>query len=752
MVFDLAISLLTEPAVAEAAQAAEGGQVVLKALEHHAVVILLLQLAVLLAAARLLGELLRKVKQPAVIGELAAGVLLGPSVLGLLAPEVQHYIFPPVQHQTDLLSVVSWLGVLFLIVVTGLETDIGLIKRRGKTALLISSCGISVPLAAGFAFGWYLPDQYLPHPEKRLVFSLFMAVAMAICAVPVIAKVLMDLKLIRRDIGQLILASAMIDDTVGWILLSVVAGLATAGAVDVISVGQAVGGALLFLGLMLTIGVPIVARIVSGVDKRIGGASAQLSLVIALALGCAALTHMMGIEAVLGAFAVGILVGQAPRFRREVGHTLEMTSDAFLAPIFFASAGVKVDLASVATPEVAIIGLAALGLACACKIFGVYVGGWLARLHHWERLAMGFGMNARGGMGLVVATVGLGLGILTIELYSIIVVVAIITSLMAPPMLRWALSRVKIGEGEAKRLEAEAIAASSFIRQIRRVLLVTRHAHSVDLPAQIIGYLSHEQPIEASAAYARPQAVHSPWWKFWSRRVRRYNAIGARALQRIARPLRLLKGSRPELKLITDSDPAEQVLLEAGRDYDLLVLGETHRGTELLFGPMADRIIHKAPCPTLIVREPVVHDKGPPRYQPWAPKKILVPTVGTEYSKNAVELAAVLAASTKAEVTIIHISRTGSNDVDSARPHEIGAQIVAREAERAKKFGASVETVVSEGARPEEDIVRVAEQGGYDLIVLGSSLRAVSARAFFGHRVENVLKNAPCPVVLLSAG
>ena len=115
-------------------------------------------------------------------------------------------------------------------------------------------------------------------------------------------------------------------------------------------------------------------------------------------------------------------------------------------------------------------------------------------------------------------------------------------------------------------------------------------------------------------------------------------------------------------------------------------------------------------------------------------------------------MAAVLAASTKAEVTIIHISRTGSNDVDTARPHEIGAQIVAREAERAKKFGASVETVVLEGVRPEEDIVRLAGQGSFDLIVLGSSLRAVSARAFFGHRVESVLKNAPCPVVLLSAG
>jgi Kef-type K+ transport system membrane component KefB len=726
---------------------------VLKSLSHHAVFLLLLQLAVLLATARLLGELMRKLKQPAVIGELVAGVVLGPSLLGALLPEVQQFIFPRDQHQADLLSVVSWLGVLFLILATGFETDIGLIKRRGKSALIVSSFGITIPIAAGVTFGNLLPDAYLADPDQRLVFSLFMAVSMSICAVPVIAKVLMDLKLIRRDIGQLILASAMTDDTCGWIMLSVVAGLATAGVVDPVSIGQAIGGALLFLGVMLTVGVGVFARIVSGVDKRIGGANAQMSLILALGFGAAALTHQMGIEAILGAFAVGILAGQAPRFRREVAHTLEMTTASFLAPIFFASAGVKVDLARFADPDVATIGLVVLALACACKITGVYVGAWVAGLTHWERLAMGFGMNARGAMEIVVATVGLGLGVLTIEMYSTIVMVAIVTSLMAPPMLRWCLARVKMGETEARRLETEAVAASSFVRQIRRVLLVTRSAHSVDLPAQIVGYLSHEQPIECTAVYARPQAVHAPWWRAYSRPARRYAELGARALERIRRPLRLLKGSRPELKLISDPAPAEQVLAEAERDYELVVLGENRRTSAHVFGGLVDEVVRKAPCPTLIVREPAAAGDGKPAtYRVWTPKRLLVPTVGTEYSKNAVELAAVLAASTRAELTIVHISRTDPNDVEVSRPKEFGDQIVAREAERARKFGAAVETVVLEGPRPEELIVEMAREGGFDMIVLGSSLRAVAARAFFGHRVERIFQSAPCPVVLLSAG
>lgn len=744
---------------------AQAGATVIKGLGHHAVLLLLVQIAVLLAMARFLGEIMRKLKQPPVIGELMAGVVLGPSILGALLPEAQHSLFPPDQHQSDLLSAISWIGVLFLLICTGLETDLALIRRRGKTALKVSAGGIVFPFIFGFALGEFLiPDRFLADHSARVVFSLFMAVAMSISAVPVIAKVLMDLKLMRRDIGQLIMAAAMTDDTIGWILLAVVAGLAKTGSVDVLTALKSVGAAVLFMIFAFTIGSPLIAKIMAVVDKRFGGVSSQMSLVLVIALLAASLTHELGIEAVLGAFTIGILAGQAPRFRHEVGHTLELVTASFLAPIFFASAGVKVDLVKLADPAVMKVGLGVLGVACFCKFFGCYLGAWWGKIAHWERLALGAGMNARGAMEIIVATIGLSLGVLGVEMYSIIVMVAIVTSLMAPPLLRWTLSKVQMGAGEAHRLEMEALAAGSFVRHVRKVLLVSRSARAAELPAELIGYLSHEQHIEVTAAYARPQALPTPWYRLGARRVRRYQAAGKLALERIGRRLRLLKGSRPELKLITDADPAEQVLAEAARDYELVVLADSARTTDALFGPSLDRIIHKSPCPTLIVRQP--RRKEPtaikpadkpgapnvPVYTVWAPKKILVPTVGTEYSKNAVELAAVLAASTRAEVTIVHISRTGSNDVDTNHPHDIGTEIVQREAERARKFGATVETLVLEGARPEQDIVRLAEEGNYDLLVLGSSLRAVAARAFFGHRIEYILKHTPCPAVLLSAG
>jgi nucleotide-binding universal stress UspA family protein len=362
---------------------------------------------------------------------------------------------------------------------------------------------------------------------------------------------------------------------------------------------------------------------------------------------------------------------------------------------------------------------------------GVYLGAWAAGLSHWERLAMGFGMNARGAMEIVVATVGLGLGVLTVEMYSIIVMVAIVTSLMAPPMLRWCLGRVKIGEHEAKRLETEAVNANSFIRQIRRVMLVTRSAHSVDLPAQIVGYLSHEQPVECTAVYARPQAIHSAVVPGLAA------AAPAATTRRRARP----RAHRPAPAPAQGLAPRAQADLRPrprragprrGRTRLRARSSSARTAAPRLRDPARRhrrRVVRKAPCPTLIVREPPRRRRRQARavYRVWSPKKILVPTVGTEYSKNAVELAAVLAASTKAEVTIVHISRTDANDIDTARPRELGDQIVAREAERGRKFGATIETVVLEGARPEQELIlRLAREGGYDLIVIGSSLRAVS--------------------------
>jgi Kef-type K+ transport system membrane component KefB len=726
---------------------------VLKGLEHHSLFLLLIQICVLLGVARLLGEVMRKLKQPAVVGELLAGVLLGPTTFGLAFPELQAAIFPAVQSQADLLSVVAWLGVLFLMIVTGLETDVQLIIQKGGTALLISGGGIILPFATGVALGWMIPDPFLPSPDSRLVFALFMAVSMSISAVPVIAKVLFDLKLVRRDIGQLTLAAAMTDDTIGWLLLSVVAGLAARGSVDVASVAVSAGVAVAFLAAAFTVGGRLISGIMTLVDRVGTGVVGQFSLVVVLALGAAAFTQEMGIEAVLGAFVVGILCGQAKRFRAEVGHTLEVVTAGFLAPIFFASAGLKVDIIGLLDPELLTMGGIVLAIACIGKFAGCYVGAWLGGISHWERLAIGSGMNARGAMGLVVATVGLGLGVLTAEMYSVLVMVAIVTSLMAPPLLRWTLSHVKMSEDEEQRLEREAIAATSFARSIRRVLVVARDAEQAERVSDLLAHLRTVQQVELTAIYANLDTEPVAWWQLWGGESRRALKEFRDTLGGVRRAVQRVDGKSVELKIATGEDAADKVLREAVQGYDLIAMavGSEERADGLLFGRVIDRVVREAPCATLVL-------KAPRRASDEAKiKSILVPTTGTEHSKNAVEAASLLAQGAGASLTILHVL-TEADDlltdsaVASERAREIAEDLVEQQAGIAKKLGAEVSRRIVEAVSPETAIIDLVEKESFDLVMLGASARSVRQRAYLGRRAEALLRSSHCAVAVVCTG
>jgi Kef-type K+ transport system membrane component KefB len=730
----------------------------IKPLGKEQLLLVLLELALLLLVARALGEFMRRIKLPPVIGELLAGVLLGPSVFGWILPGVQGYIFPHSQAQSDLVSVVSWLGVLFLLVVTGLETDLNLIVRKGKTALLISLGGIIVPFVTGLGLGWFLPENFLVNPAQRLIFSLFIATAMSISAVPVIAKVLMDLKLIRRDIGQVTLAAGMTDDTIGWILLSVVSGLASSGKFDFQTLFKSIGGAVLFLGLAFTIGRSLVAWMLRWVDDYIGGATASLSALLVLALSAAAFTHTLGIEAALGAFVAGILAGQSPRFSREAGLTLELITAGFLAPIFFATAGLKVDLLKMLAPETLGIGLLVLTIACFGKFTGAYIGSRLGGLSHWEGVAMGSGMNARGAMEIIVATIGVSLGVLNPQMYSIIVMVAIVTSLMAPPLLRWSLSHVSMSKEEAQRLEQEQLASRSFIKRIRRVLIPTQGGPNITLAAQLMSHLAHQNPLEITVLFAKSDK--KPKQKSANAAATAVkDSIAESAIAAVEQEFRLPEATLLQTKVESGNNKAEVILKEARKGYDLIVIGATERqrARGALFSLLVDRVVQESPCATMVVksnvsqtRNEIIDTTGYHRIG-----HILVPTSGNEYGEHAVETASVIAAQTGAVITIVNvIHRTQQEYIlfEEQTRHsvtEIAQQIVHQHAEIAQGLGAIVRTEILTGI-PEFEILKFARNRQVDLIVLGSSVRTVSGRAFFGHRTDAILNKAVCPVAVIT--
>jgi Kef-type K+ transport system membrane component KefB len=405
----------------------------------HQLLIFLLQLGILLLLAFTLGRLAMRFGMPAIVGELCAGVLVGPSVLAQISPGLEGWLLPRDAAQFHILDAAGQLGVLLLVALTGMHMDLSLVRRRGSTAVRISVAGIAVPLALGIGVGLLLPRSLVPSTAERPTFALFLAVAMGVSAIPVIAKTLMDMRLMHRNVGQLTLCAVMVDDIVGWLLLSVVSAMATTG----IRAGDlAISLAWPFAVILAAVALrPLTAWSLRAAG-RAEGDGPTISVVVLLVLLASAAAQAMKLEAVFGAFVAGLTLCGSALDRRRI-RALRTVVMSVLAPLFFATAGLRMDLSALARPTVLLTGLAVLVIAVLGKFAGAYAGARLSGLNHWEGLALGAGMNARGVIEVIIAMVGLRLGVLSPEMYTIIILVAIVTSLMAPPILRATMSRIE---------------------------------------------------------------------------------------------------------------------------------------------------------------------------------------------------------------------------------------------------------------------------------------------------------------------
>jgi Kef-type K+ transport system membrane component KefB/nucleotide-binding universal stress UspA family protein len=695
---------------------------------HDEVLQLVIQIAILLGTARLLGSLARRLGQPSVVGEIMAGVLLGPSLLSGLVPAVGQWILPQTAIQGHLLEVVGLIGVTLLLIVTGFETDLGLIRRRVGVAFGISAGGLSVTFASGFVLGNWLPDDLLVDPEQRTLFALFVATALSIAAIPVLAKVLIDLDVMRREIGQTMLATAMIDDITGWTMLGLVTALAAAGSLSGAIVAETVGWLVLFVVATATIGRWLVDKSLVFVQDRFHGQDMVLTLVIVLAFGWGAFSQALHLEAVIGAFAIGILFGRLPRLPADTVHKIESMAMGVFAPIFFAIAGLKVDIFSILEPRLLALTALVIGVATFGKVTGAYLGARLiSRQAHWPALAYGSGLNARGALEIIIASIGLSLGILSLEMFSIIVVMAVVTSLMAPVALRFCLARVAPQAEEEERLEKQQALKSSFTGSIQRALIPVRPRND----------LAGAQTIQAFIA-DRLATVHGSSSTLLSVSQ---DASPEMANQYLSR-LKLLFDSPVTTRvIITGDDPVAAILGEAQRDYGLLMIGTPAMSdaVDSLFGEVIDDLVKLSPIPTVVVRGDSVEDD-------WRPSRILVPTNGTSSSRRATDLALVIAGPDDV-VTGIHVVTASAGLM---RP-TFAADITSEMQAVATRLHQRIETDVREATDVESGILEAIERTGADLLVLGTSVRAGSTRLHLGPRVEYLARHAPCPVVIINA-
>ncbi len=693
----------------------------------------LIQFTLLFVTARALADLMKRMGQATVIGELFAGIIYGPSVLGHFMPVAYRYLFPADPLADHLLDAVAWIGVIMLLLYTGLETDLDVVSSLGRASAKISLSGIAIPSVCGFALGMMIPASYLAAPNQRMIFALFMAVAMSISAVPVIAKILLDLDLMRRDLGMLILAAGILDDSIGWMMLSVIAGLAMHGRLDLMSVASTLAAVAAFIAFCYYAGAGLVVRLMRWIDDRAVAEHAGMSAMVGIAMVCAIITQAIGIHAVFGAFIAGVMLGRSARVRKADRTELEAVTIGVFAPLFFAYSGLRVDF--FALHGVVVLGTV-LAIAVAGKLVGCTIGALMDHLKWRESLAVAVGLNARGGMGIIVALIGLNLGVLTNEMYAIIIVVAIVTSFMTPPLLSWLLAGVEQRPQEAERLEREQLLARMpFSKEGAKLLVLAGGGPHAQLAAHIAATLGNHHDASITVFHAVTGEVDAARQDEFDRQFE------------LIRQIAELSGARNVLQRKGTADTVpEAIIKESERGYDAIFAGASERESDLGFGGEVLReLVGRVQAPVIITR----HVGAPLPLQ-----RVLVPTTGAPFSRMGAMVAMLYSHATGAAMTTLYVKESAPLTLRSfysrrVAPDDSGP--IADEIQAlAEHLGVSVETRMTMGSKPENAVLTAVSRGGFDLIIMGVLLRPTANRLYFGPKVENILRDARCGVALVA--
>ena len=410
-------------------------------MSEHNLLVFLAQVLLLLGLARGFGGILRMWGQPPLVGEILIGVALGPTILGRALPELQQTIFPPDAIQQAMLDTVSWFGVLFLLLETGLEVDASAAWRQRGPALRIGIVGVIVPLALGFVLSLGLPDRYLVDPERRVIFALFLGTTMAISAMVIIARVLHDLDLVKSDLGLVTLCGYAVNDILAWVIFSMVLGTALRGTFDIGSVLGILVFTLAFTGLCLSLGLRYVDRAIEAIDAQRGESTgAVLSFVCCLGLLCGAITQWMGLTALFGFFLAGIMAGEARHLSERTRNVLSQMVHAIFVPLYFASIGLRQDF--FASFDLLLV-VFVTGVSIVGKFLGAWLGAFGPGLSREDRISVGIAFTPSGVTGIVVAGVALEAGILSTQVFVAIVFSTLVSSLLVGPALSWSIRRRK---------------------------------------------------------------------------------------------------------------------------------------------------------------------------------------------------------------------------------------------------------------------------------------------------------------------
>lgn len=398
---------------------------------HH-LSTLLIQIIVILATVRLFGFLFRFIGQPAVIGEIVAGIVLGPSLLGYFFPQSFELLFPT--ESLNNLGLLSQIGLVLYMFAIGMELDFSILKTKINQTLVISHAGIVVPFFLGIVASYFIYEEYAAGNTAFLPFSLFIGISMSITAFPVLARIIQERKMTKTSIGTLTIASAANDDVTAWCLLAIVISIAQAGTFT--SALFSIGLTAIYIVGMFAIVRPLlnkIGKIYINTDRI---TKTSVSIIFLVMIISATITEIIGIHALFGAFMAGVVMPQSFGFRKIMTEKVEDVALFFFLPLFFAFTGLRTEIGLLNTPEMWITCVGLIIVAIAGKLGGCSIAARLVGETWKDSLTIGILMNTRGLMELVALNIGYEMGILPPSVFVILVIMALVTTFMTTPLLR----------------------------------------------------------------------------------------------------------------------------------------------------------------------------------------------------------------------------------------------------------------------------------------------------------------------------
>lgn len=638
-------------------------------------------------------------------------------------------------------------------VVVGAETDVPLIRSLGPAAVSVSVASLVLPLAAGIGIALLLPAGFRAGHHHG-AFLLLLAGAVGVSSLPVVAKIMGDLGLLRRTFAQLALAAGTVNDTVGFLLVTAATGIAASGSGDRLPV--ALGGLVVVVVAVFTAGQRMVDAALRQARRHGPNVAASLTVAVVAAFVAAAVTQALGLEGALGGFLAGIVLGRS-RFQQGAAlDELRRFTDAVLAPLFFATAGLRVDLAVLRRQDVAAAAALLVLVAIAVKAASGFVGARLAGLSWRDGAALGAVLNGRGTLQVIIAGAGLGAGVFTPTAYTVVIVLALASSVAVGPVLSALVAGWRGSPEEQARLDEEARLEANAVVRGERLLLATGGSPSSVLAAAVLHQAWPRQlPVTVLSVGDAPDTDASgrgARWMFPERTV--------------------------EVSEVRSQDVLGVVLAETRLGYGVLGLGASETpGSERLLSAVVDDLLVRCPIPMMVARrarpEPSPARRGTARApnSPWSRRRaagavasadelsfrrILVPVAGTAASHAAQEVACGLCAAQRAELHLLHVltrqapRRARRSAPLPSRPDDLAAESILGDAARfAGRHGLLAHCRTRRGPTAGDAIVQLATETGADLVVLGAVARSLDGRPFLGHTVEHVLATGRAAVVVV---